>query len=120
MISFLGTNIGKAQKRVPFSCSDRWNITLPSGQESLLKAASSNPSAPVVASIIGGFPVTSVGASKAEAYVVAGVGGQEGGVGLLDVLTGAASPGGRLPYTLHAKQEDLPDITVYGDLVNQV
>ena len=52
--------------------------------------------------------------------MVAGVGGQEGGVGLLDVLTGAASPGGRLPYTLHAKQEDLPDITVYGDLVNQV
>ena len=52
--------------------------------------------------------------------MVAGVGGQEGGVGLVDVLTGAASPGGRLPYTLHAKQADLPDITIYGDLVNQV
>lgn len=28
--------------------TDRWNITLPSGQEALLKAASSNPSAPIV------------------------------------------------------------------------
>ena len=99
--------------------NDRWNISLPSGQEALLVAASSNVRAPVVASIVGGFPVTSVGASNADAYVVAGVGGQEGGVGLLDVLTGNASPGGRLPYTLHAKQSDLPDITVYGDLVNQ-
>ena len=63
--------------------------------------------------------MTSIGASNADAYVVAGVGGQEGGVGLLDVLTGTASPGGRLPYTLHEKQSDLPDITVYGDLVNQ-
>jgi hypothetical protein len=98
---------------------DRWNITLPSGQEALLKAASSNPRAPVVASIIGCFPVTSAGAASADAYVVAGCGGQEGGVGLVDVLTGAAAAGGRLPYTLHTQQSDLPDITVYGDLVNQ-
>lgn len=102
---------------------DRWNITLTKGQESLLQAsakAATRPAARVVVSLIGGFPVTSTwAAANADALLIAGCGGEQGGAGLLDVLTGVVAPAGRLPYTIHYSQNQLPDITEYGDLVNQ-
>jgi beta-glucosidase len=105
---------------------DRWNITLTKGQESLLQAAAKAASkskprtARTVVSLIGGFPVTSAWAAEnADALLIAGCGGEQGGAGLLDVLIGAVPPAGRLPYTIHRSQADLQDITVYNDLRNQ-
>eukprot|EP01045_Picozoa_sp_COSAG04_P000612 COSAG04_NODE_15_length_40535_cov_25.319888_25_plen_238_part_00 len=58
-------------------------------------------------------------AAHADALLVAGCGGEQGGAALFDVLTGAVGPAGRLPYEIHRDQADLEDITVYGDLANQ-
>ena len=99
---------------------DRWNISLTSGQESVLQAAAKATKGRVVVSLIGGFPVTSTwAAAHADALLIAGCGGEQGGAGLLDVVTGVVPPAGRLPYTIHRSQADLADITVYGDLANQ-
>ena len=102
---------------------DRWNITLTKGQERVLQAAAeaaSRHAARVVVSLIGGFPVTSTwAAAHADALLIAGCGGEQGGAGLVDVLAGVVSPAGRLPYTIYRSQKQLQDITEYGDLVNQ-
>jgi hypothetical protein len=49
------------------------------------------------------------------AVVWAGLPGQESGNGLVDILYGAASPSGKLPYTIAKKAEDYGTTIAYGD-----
>jgi beta-glucosidase len=76
--------------------SDADSLALPGVQQQLLDAVVATGK-PVVVVLTSGRPYTLGGLEdKVAAFVVAFAGGQEGGPGLVDVLTGAVEPSGRL------------------------
>jgi beta-glucosidase len=87
---------------------DRDHMDLPADQVALLRAvAAANPRVVVVLS---GGSVVSVSPWQDDvAAVVAGwLGGQAGGSGVVDVLTGAVNPSGKLTETIPLRLEDNP------------
>jgi beta-glucosidase len=87
---------------------DRSTLTLPEAQTGLLRAVhSANPRTVVVLSA-GGPIETAPWISTADALIHAHLGGQAGAEGLLDVLTGAVNPGGRLADTAPVTLADTP------------
>jgi beta-D-xylosidase 4 len=61
--------------------------------------------------VVGGGPVSAPAAYGAAAAVLhAGYGGQSGGAAIVDGLTGAVSPAGRLPYTIYYNNITARDI----------
>jgi len=92
--------------------SDRVSMHLPGRQDELIAAvAAVNPRTVVVLNT--GSPVEMPWLDDVPAVLQAWFGGQEFGDALVDVLTGAADPGGRLPTTFPARYEDNPTITNY-------
>ena len=86
---------------------DRSSLTLPAAQAELLRAVyAANPQTVVVLS--GGGPITVPWIGDAAALVHGYLGGQAGAEGMLDVLTGAVNPGGRLAETLPVSLGDTP------------
>lgn len=86
---------------------DRPDLVLPGGQDALVEAVlEAQPDTVVV--VTTGSVVTMPWIDKAKTVVWAPFGGQEAGHGLADVLTGAADPGGRLPFAMAKRQEDVP------------
>jgi beta-glucosidase len=86
---------------------DRPSMRLPAGQDDLVRAvASVNPRTIVV--VNAGAPVAMPWRDRVAAVLVAGFPGQEFGNALADVLLGASEPGGRLPTTWAARDEDVP------------
>ena len=87
---------------------DRSSLTLRPSDVRLIRAvAAANPRTVVV--LIGGSAIlTEEWRDQVPALVLAWYGGMEGGRGLADVLTGAAEPGGRLPFVLPADPAHLP------------
>jgi beta-glucosidase len=84
---------------------DRDTLSLPDGQDQLVRAvAEANPRTVVI--VNAGAPVTL--SSRVPALLLAWLPGQEAGHGLADVLFGRAEPGGRLPTTWPAVQDDVP------------
>jgi beta-glucosidase len=82
-------------------------MDLPGRQDELAtRAVAANPNTVVVVNT--GSPVTMDWADAAPAIVQAWFGGQEMGNALVDVLFGAAEPGGRLPTTFPVRLEDNP------------
>lgn len=88
--------------------SDRKAITLPVGQDELLKAlAAVNPN--IVTVIVTGAPVDLRTAQQVSpAILISWFNGSEGGNALADVLLGKISPSGKLPFTLPLCLEDSP------------
>jgi beta-glucosidase len=95
--------------------SDRGNITLWHGGDALINAAVSQCENSIVV-------LHTVGPVILEAWIdhpnitdvlYAGLPGQESGNALLDVLTGAVNPSGRLPYTIAKDANDYPAQVVY-------
>lgn len=77
---------------------DRGSIDLPGNQDELVAAVTAaNPNTVVVLET--GGPVTMPWISSAHTVLEAWYPGEQGGNALLDVLTGAAEPSGRLPVT---------------------
>ncbi|QFY10278.1 glycosyl hydrolase [Nonomuraea phyllanthi] len=77
---------------------DRETLTLPEGQDELVRAvAAANPATVVV--VNSGGPVAMPWRQEVAAVLVGWFPGEEGGNGLADVLLGRAEPGGRLPTT---------------------
>lgn len=86
---------------------DRESLTLPDGQDALVRAvARANPRTVVL--VNSGGPVELPWHRDVPALLLAWFPGQEAGHGLADVLFGAAEPGGRLPTTWALAQEDVP------------
>jgi len=88
---------------------DRKNLCLPGRQDELVAAVvAANPNTVVI--VNSGSPVILPWAKDVRAILLTYFGGQEMGKALVDMLTGAAEPGGRLPTTWAAQESDVPVI----------
>ncbi|MEL6980953.1 MAG: glycoside hydrolase family 3 C-terminal domain-containing protein [Actinomycetota bacterium] len=86
---------------------DRTFLALPGDQDALVSAvAAVNPRTVVVVNT--GSPVTMPWVQEVPAIFQSWLGGQEMADALVDVLTGAADPGGRLPTTFPLRIEHTP------------
>ena len=86
---------------------DRTTIDLPGRQDELVaRVAAANPRTVVV--VNAGAPVAMPWIDDVAAVVVAYFGGQGTADALVDVVTGDADPGGRLPITYPRRLEDTP------------
>jgi beta-glucosidase len=90
---------------------DRTSLRLPGRQDDLVRAvAATNPRTVVV--VNAGSPVVLPWRREVAAILAVWFPGQEFGAALADVLSGAVEPGGRLPVTWPAAEEDVPVRTV--------
>ena len=87
--------------------TDRADIVLPYGQDALIEALAAT-GRPMVVVNISGSPVAMPWASKVNAIVQGWYGGSESGHALVDVLTGAVNPSGKLPFTMPIALADGP------------
>ncbi|MCO4239301.1 glycoside hydrolase family 3 C-terminal domain-containing protein [Pseudarthrobacter sp. MDT3-28] len=102
----VGTN-----SRVESEGYDRTSLELPGQQDRLVHAvAGANPRTIVI--VNSGSPVLMPWRNEVAAILIGYFGGQEFGHALTDILTGATEPGGRLPTTWPATQEDVPVLNV--------
>ena len=86
---------------------DRETIAVPGRQDELVRAvAAANPRTVVV--VNAGAPVELPWRDEVAAVLICWFGGQELGNALADVLLGLAEPGGRLPTTWPAREEEVP------------
>jgi beta-glucosidase len=86
---------------------DRESLALPGRQDDLVRAvAAANPRTVVL--VNAGSPVLLPWREDVAAVLVGYFGGQEMGNAVADVLLGIAEPGGRLPTTWAAAEEDVP------------
>lgn len=91
---------------------DRTHMRLPEGQDRLVEAVvATNPRTVVV--LTGGVSVEMPWASSVPALVNGYLGGQGGAGAMLDVLTGAVNPLGRLAETYARSLEDHPTAAWY-------
>ena len=86
---------------------DRATLTLPGRQDELVRAVAAVNSRTIVV-INAGMPVLMPWASEVAAVLYAWLPGQAMGEALADVLFGTAEPGGRLPVSLPAHEQDAP------------
>ena len=97
--------------------NDRMDITLPQVQRELvreIKKVNSN----IVIVLINGGPVALSGTEKdAAAILEAWYTGQSSGTAIADVLFGDVNPGGKLPETFYASNDQLPPFADY-DIIN--
>jgi len=87
--------------------TDREDIVLPYGQDSLIEALAAVAKKMVVVNI-SGSPVAMPWAPRANAIVQSWYGGSESGHALADVLTGEVNPSGKLPFTMPFSLADGP------------
>jgi len=86
---------------------DRATLTLPGAQDELVRrVVAANPRTVVVLNT--GSPVTMPWVDEPAAVLQMWFGGQEMAGALVDVMTGAADPGGRLSMTFPRRIEDTP------------
>ena len=92
--------------------SDR-TYQLPDGQnEAILSVAALNPNVVVVANSGGEFDIAPW-RDKVRAILLAWYGGQEGGRALAAIISGAASPSGKLPFTWWGSNSKNPASAFY-------
>ena len=103
VLFFGGTN-----KSIETEGSDRKDIKLPCGQETLVQALyEANPNLATV--LISGGPTDLQVLEPASPAIVQGWwNGTEGGTALAEVLFGDIAPSGKLPFTFPVKLEDSP------------
>ncbi len=91
---------------------DRQDLDLPAEQSLLVKkVAAANPNTVVV--LNSGSPINMPWFDDVAAVLVGWYPGQEGGDALTAVLVGEADPGGRMPTTWAAREEDTPSFGNY-------
>ncbi len=84
---------------------DRQEYALPFGQERLIRElAEANPN--VVVTLISGCAVETAWSPKVRALVQAWYCGSEAGHAIMDILSGAANPSGKLPVSFYATLAD--------------
>ncbi len=95
---------------------DRRSLRLTASDEALVRATVSACPRTVVA-VMGGSAVVMPWLEEVPATVQVWYPGMEGGAAFGDVLTGAAEPGGRLPFALPRDESDLVDFDPDADAV---
>jgi beta-glucosidase len=89
---------------------DRGTVTLPGRQDELVeRVAAANPRTVVV--VNAGCPMDLPWSDRVAAVLYAWLPGQEFGNALADVLLGRSEPGGRLPFTIAAREADYPALS---------
>jgi beta-glucosidase len=92
--------------------ADRTSLELPAGQSELVEqVVRANPNTVVVLNC--GAPMLLPWLDDVPAVVLAWYPGQEGADAIVDVLTGAAEPGGRMPTTWARAERDTPSFLHY-------
>jgi beta-glucosidase len=103
VILFVGNN-----REVETEATDRPDLTLPFGQDELIRAvAAANPNTVIV--IVAGAPVDlHTAEASSSALLWSGFNGSEGGNALADVILGKVNPSGKLPFTIPVNLKDSP------------
>ncbi|HUX58818.1 MAG TPA: glycoside hydrolase family 3 C-terminal domain-containing protein [Bacteroidales bacterium] len=96
-----------------FSGGDRTNLNLPAVQEELLNAVTATGKPVIVVLTNGGALSVNNAQKKADAILLAGYGGQQGGNAVADVLFGDYNPAGRLPVTYYKSIDQIPAFENY-------
>ena len=87
---------------------DRTKLGLPGNQQELVEAVlAANPKTIVVEMNAGPLAIPSI-AEKAPAILEAWWAGEEGGNAIADVIFGNINPGGKMPLTVYASDEQVP------------
>jgi beta-glucosidase len=98
---------------------DRKDIKLPGRQDELVAAVvAANPNTIVI--VNSGSPVLMPWRKDVKAVLVSYFGGEQMGNALVDMLTGATEPGGRLPTTWPANESSIPVLNCTPDANGQV
>jgi beta-glucosidase len=96
-----------------FSGGDKTSLDIPADQRRLLEQAKTLGKPLVIVVMSGSALDLSWAKANASAIVKAWYPGQSGGLGIAQVLTGKANPGGRLPLTFYRSVNDLPPFDNY-------
>ncbi|CAN7241736.1 glycoside hydrolase family 3 C-terminal domain-containing protein [Pseudoduganella sp. LjRoot289] len=96
-----------------FAGGDKTSLDIPADQRRLLEQAKALGKPLVVVVMSGSALDLSWAKAHASAIVEAWYPGQAGGLGIAQVLTGQANPGGRLPLTFYRSVNDLPPFDNY-------
>ena len=96
-----------------FSGGDRTRLDLPSVQQDLVKAMHSTGKPVVVVNCSGSAVSFAPLKGYYDALLQAWYGGQAGGQAVANVLFGKYNPAGRLPVTIYASTDQLPDFNDY-------
>jgi beta-glucosidase len=92
---------------------DRTTLALPGAQASLIsQVAAANPNTVVYLETLGQVDLSGI-ADRVPAILWSSYNGQQKGVALADVVTGAVNPSGRLPFSWYADLGQLPAIGDY-------
>lgn len=86
---------------------DRRSLALPGNQDELVRRVLAANRRTIVI-VNAGAPLVLPWYADAGTVLWAWLGGQECGGGMADVLTGVTEPSGRLPWTLPAREQDVP------------
>jgi beta-glucosidase len=92
---------------------DRKEIELPEPQEKLVQAVIATGKPTVVVLTGGSALAANYAADHAAALLEAWYGGEEAGTAIVETLTGANNPAGRLPVTFYKSTDQLPAFTDY-------
>lgn len=96
-----------------FSGGDRTSLDLPAVQEQLLDAVEATGKPVIVVLTNGGALSVNKAQDKANAVLLAGYGGQQGGNAVADILFGDYNPAGRLPVTYYKSVDQIPAFENY-------
>ncbi len=96
-----------------FRGGDRTDLSLPNGQEGLLKAVSATGKPVIVVLLSGSALAVNWANDNVPAIIEAWYPGEEGGTAIADVLFGNYNPSGRLPVTFYKSVDQLPPFTDY-------
>jgi beta-glucosidase len=104
----INADAGEGYITVEGNAGDRNNLNAwHNGNELVAAVAAANKNTVVVVHSVGPILMESwIDNANVSAVVWAGLPGQESGNGLVDILYGAASPSGKLPYTIAKRAED--------------
>jgi beta-glucosidase len=96
---------------------DRTSLRLASDQVALIKAAVASNPRTVVVVVAGSAVIMSEWDATAPAILQTFYNGMEGGRALADLLLGAISPSGKLPFTVPVDEADLPFFDAHADTI---
>ncbi len=118
IVAFVGLSPELEGEEMPvhvhgFAGGDRTDINLPAVQEDLLKALQATGK-PIVVVLMNGSAVAANWAQQnAKAVIEAWYPGEVGGTAIAETLDGKSDPGGRLPVTFYASNDQLPSFDDY-------
>ena len=102
------TSYGSARRGGDFAAGDRTDLVLPPEQVALIRAVVAANPRTVVVLMGGGAMVTGDWDQLVPALLLLWYPGEQGGHALAEVLFGAVSPSGRLPFTIPSEPGQLP------------